>query len=108
MKVARIGKLLNLSPGVIEHANCYIREKVRLAQNNEKSLVSQPVADNAAACADACVEHGEDCDTFIYGKLSRVCTLFKGAELNLELRGGVALRDKVGGWCPLNGGNTVT
>ena len=83
------------------------KTKKELAQNNEKSSVSQPVADNAAACADACVKHGEDCDTFTYGKQAKVCILFKGAKLNLELGGGAALKNKFGGWCPLNGENPV-
>ena len=100
--------MFKLSPGDVEHAKCYIRKKVQLAQNG-KNLDGNKVgsAKTAAACADACVENGEDCDTFTYGKHSKICRLFKGAELNLELGGGLALRNLLGGWCPLNGKNPV-
>ena len=99
--------MFKFSPG--EHAKCYIRKKVQLAQNGENPDGNKVgSANSAAACADACEEHGEDCDTFTFGKQTKDCTLFKGAELNLELGGGAALKNKVGGWCPLNGGNTVT
>ena len=58
---------------------------------------------SAAACADACTNVGEDCDTFIY---HTVCVLYKGAEL--KHGNSKFFKGKFGGWCPSSGENPVT
>ena len=90
--------IIFLSPGDVDSTNCYIKKRL-LARNGQR-LDTMFAINSPGACADLCAKGNIDCDTFIYSKPVKSCTLYEGAELMI---GPSFLNDNFGGWCPGKG-----